>query len=69
MTMFPLHPVVSPCFTCYSERKPSRSDLIVLVAHNDDPTGKSRYNYNDDPTGKFRYNYNDDPTGKSRYNF
>ncbi|KAJ8316781.1 hypothetical protein KUTeg_005667 [Tegillarca granosa] len=26
-------------FVCiFSERKPSRSDLIVLVAHNDDPT-------------------------------
>ena len=25
---------------CFSERKPGRSDLIVLVAHNDDPTGK-----------------------------
>ena len=24
-----------------SERKPARSDLIVLVAHNDDPTGMS----------------------------
>lgn len=23
----------------YSEKRPSRSDLIVLVAHNDDPTG------------------------------
>lgn len=22
-----------------SEKRPSRSDLIVLVAHNDDPTG------------------------------
>lgn len=25
----------------YSERRPARSDLIVLVAHNDDPTGKA----------------------------
>ena len=24
-----------------SERRPARSDLIVLVAHNDDPTGES----------------------------
>lgn len=23
----------------YSEKRPGRSDLIVLVAHNDDPTG------------------------------
>jgi len=23
----------------FSERHPARSDLIVLVAHNDDPTG------------------------------
>ena len=23
-----------------SERRPARSDLVVLVAHNDDPTGK-----------------------------
>ena len=27
------------CFY-FSERRPGRSDLIVLVAHNDDPTGK-----------------------------
>lgn len=26
-----------------SERHPARSDLIVLVAHNDDPTGKQNY--------------------------
>jgi DNA-directed RNA polymerase I, II, and III subunit RPABC1 len=24
-----------------SERRPARTDLIVLVAHNDDPTGES----------------------------
>lgn len=24
----------------HSEKRPSRGDLIVLVAHNDDPTGK-----------------------------
>ena len=24
-----------------SERKPARSDLTILVAHNDDPTGQS----------------------------
>lgn len=27
----------------YSEKRPSRSDLIVLVAHNDDPTGITQY--------------------------
>jgi hypothetical protein len=25
---------------CCSEKRPARSDLIVLVAHNDDPTGE-----------------------------
>jgi hypothetical protein len=24
----------------FSEKRPARSDLIVLVAHNDDPTGE-----------------------------
>jgi hypothetical protein len=27
-------------FICFSEKRPARSELIVLVAHNDDPTGK-----------------------------
>lgn len=26
-------------YNFFSEKRPSRSDLIVLVAHNDDPTG------------------------------
>ena len=26
-------------FALYSERRPTRSELIILVAHNDDPTG------------------------------
>lgn len=26
-------------FLYFSEKRPARSDLIVLVAHNDDPTG------------------------------
>lgn len=28
------------CFLSSSQGKPSRSDLVVLVAHNDDPTGE-----------------------------
>lgn len=27
------------CLICFSERRPSRADLSILVAHNDDPTG------------------------------
>ena len=30
-------------FVPFSEGRPSRSDLSILVAHNDDPTGKIRF--------------------------
>jgi len=33
----------------YSERRPARSDLIVLVAHNDDPTDQMFVFFPDDP--------------------
>jgi hypothetical protein len=33
----------------YSERKPARSDLIVLVAHNDDPTDQMFVFFPDEP--------------------
>ena len=34
---------------CSSERKPARSDLIVLVAHNDDPTDQMFVFFPDEP--------------------
>lgn len=33
----------------FSERKPARSDLIVLVAHNDDPTDQMFVFFPDEP--------------------
>ena len=29
----------------FSEGRPSRSDLSILVAHNDDPTGNQDFQY------------------------
>lgn len=34
---------------CYSEKRPARSDLIVLVAHNDDPTDQMFVFFPDEP--------------------
>jgi DNA-directed RNA polymerases I, II, and III subunit RPABC1 len=36
-------------FSSYSERHPQRSDLIVLVAHNDDPTDQMFVFFPDEP--------------------
>jgi DNA-directed RNA polymerase I, II, and III subunit RPABC1 len=37
------------CYLQCSERRPARSDLIVLVAHNDDPTDQMFVFFPDEP--------------------